>query len=54
MDEKGTIKELEAQARNTKHLLDKLNHAAYGMTHEELIRLLGGGKPQEDSHEKQG
>lgn len=54
MDEKGTIKELEAQARNTKYLLDKLNLAAYGMTQEELIRLLGGGKPQEDSHEKQG
>lgn len=39
MNEKGSIKDLEAQARNTKHLMDKLNRAAYGMTFEEAIRI---------------
>lgn len=39
MRETDSIKDLEAQASNTKHLLDKLNRAAYGMTFEEAIRL---------------
>lgn len=39
MNEKDSIKDLEAQARNTKHLMDKLNRAAYGMTFEEAIRI---------------
>ncbi|QQL05876.1 hypothetical protein [Dysosmobacter welbionis] len=39
MNEKDSIKDLEAQARNTKHLMDKLNRAAYGMTFDEALRL---------------
>ena len=44
MDEKSTIKDLEAQAKNTSYLVDRLNRAAYGMTFAELLRLLGGTK----------
>lgn len=40
MNEKDSVKALEVQAENTKYLMDKLNRAAYGITHEELIRLL--------------
>ena len=47
MNENGTVKDLEAQARNTKYLMDMLNTAYLGMTTEELIRLAlkgaGGG-----------
>ncbi len=39
MNENSTIKDLESQARNTKHLMDKLNRAAYGMTFDEALRL---------------
>lgn len=39
MNEKDSIKDLESQARNTKHLMDKLNRAAYGMTFDEALRL---------------
>jgi hypothetical protein len=39
LNEKDSIKDLEAQARNTKHLMDRLNRAAYGMTFDEAIRL---------------
>nr|DAG79130.1 MAG TPA: hypothetical protein [Caudoviricetes sp.] len=39
MNEKDSIKDLESQARNTKHLMDKLNRAAYGMTFDEAIRI---------------
>ena len=41
MNEKNTIKDLENQARNTRHLMDKLNRAAYGMTMDEVIKTLG-------------
>lgn len=41
MNEKDSIKDLESQARNTKHLMDKLNRAAYGMTFDEAIRYMG-------------
>lgn len=41
MTEKDQIKDLEIQASNTKQLMDKLNRAAYGLTFEEVIRLLG-------------
>lgn len=39
MNENSTVKDLEAQAANTKHLMDKLNRAAYGMTMDEALRL---------------
>lgn len=42
MNEKDSVKDLETQAQNTKYLMDKLNRAAYGITHDELIRLLAG------------
>ena len=42
MNEKNTIKDLENQAKNTRHLMDKLNRAAYGMTMDEVIKTLGG------------
>lgn len=41
MNEKNTIKDLENQAKNTRHLMDKLNRAAYGMTMDEVIKTLG-------------
>lgn len=39
MTEKETIKDLERQANNTRHLMDRLNRAAYGMTFEEALKL---------------
>ena len=39
LNENSTVKDLEAQARNTKRLMDKLNRAAYGMTFDEALRL---------------
>lgn len=49
MNENSTIKELKQQAQNTKYFLDQLERAAYGMSYEELIRLLSGcGKEQEE------
>ena len=39
MNEKDSIKDMESQALNTKHLMDKLNRAAYGMTFDEALRL---------------
>lgn len=53
MNEKDSVKALEAQAENTKHLMDRLNRAAYGLTHEELIRLLAGRElPERKGEEK--
>lgn len=39
MNENSTVKDLERQAANTRHLMDKLNRAAYGMTMDEALRL---------------
>lgn len=48
MNEKNTIKDLENQARNTRHLMDRLNRAAYGMTMAEIIKQLGRGNDDGD------
>ena len=53
MNEKNTIKDLENQAANTKHYMDKLNKAYYGMTWDEYIRLLGTQSKEEKKGEKQ-
>lgn len=39
MNENSTVKDLEAQAANTKRIMDKLNRATYGMTFDEALRL---------------
>ena len=52
MNEKDSIKDLEAQARNTKHLMDKLNRAAYGMTFDEAIRLGKENPPPRYQHDE--
>ena len=41
MTENDKIKDLEAQARNTRHLVDRFNTAYYGMTWADLIKVLG-------------
>lgn len=41
MTENDKIKDLEVQARNTRHLVDRLNTAYYGMTWIDLIKALG-------------
>lgn len=41
MTENDKIKDLEAQARNTRHLVDKINTSYYGMTWADLIKALG-------------
>ena len=51
MNEKDSIQELERQASNTKYLLDRLNRAAYGLTFEEMVRLMGQ-KEEEDDGER--
>lgn len=53
MNENSTIKDLKQQAQNTKYFLDQLERAAYGMSYEELIRILGGcGKEREKEAQK--
>lgn len=52
MKETDSIKDLERQASNTKHLLDKLNRAAYGMTFEEAIRLGKENPPPCSQHDE--
>ena len=54
MNEKDSIKDLESQARNTKHLMDKLNRAAYGMTFDEAIRLGKENPPLQRTRRGQG
>ena len=55
MNEKDSIKDLESQARNTKHLMDKLNRAAYGMTFDEALRLRPSDPNSNHDHqEKEG
>ena len=44
MTEKNTIHDLEAQAKNTRYLIDRLNRAHYGMTVDEIIKSIGGGR----------
>lgn len=56
MNEKSTIKDLEAQAQNTRHLMDRLNRAAYGFTMAELIQAVGNREPaprEQDLNEKE-
>lgn len=54
MNENNTIKDLEAQAKNTKHLMDALNSAYLGLTIEEIIKLAlkgkGGGNDRNDDN----
>lgn len=51
MNENNTIKEFEAQAYNTKYLMDRMNKAVYGMTWEERDRLFLGRS--DDNSEKE-
>ena len=50
MNDKNTIKDLEIQAQNTRILMDRLNRSAYGMTWDEMIRLLCGRR-EEETHD---
>lgn len=47
MKDTDSIKALENQAANTRHLVERLTRAAYGMTFPELIKALGG---KEEEH----
>lgn len=47
MRETDSIKALENQAANTRHLVERITRAAYGMTFPELIQVLGGRKEEE-------
>lgn len=47
MRETDSIKALENQAANTRHLVELITRAAYGMTFPELIQALGGRKEEE-------
>lgn len=50
MRETDSIKGLENQAANTRHLVERITRAAYGMTFPELIQALGGRKEEDDGH----
>lgn len=55
MNENRPIRDLENQAANTKRWMDRLNRAAYGLTFDELIRVIGNGKERNQSEiENQG
>lgn len=47
MKDTDSIKALENQAANTRHLVERIIRAAYGMTFPELIQALGGRKEEE-------
>ena len=51
MKDTDSVKALENQAANTRHLVERLTRAAYGMTFPELIKALGGRKEEEDHAE---
>ena len=42
MNENDRIKDLELQARNTRHLVDRIIYAAYGIKVQELIKAVRG------------
>lgn len=41
-----TVKELKRDASRVKREIDTLEKAAYGMTFEELLRMLAGRQPE--------
>ena len=43
-----SLKIKENQAANTRHLVELITRAAYGMTFPELIQALGGRKEEDD------
>lgn len=51
MRETDSIKALENQAANTRHLVERITRAAYGMTFPELIKALGKQKEGESTDE---
>lgn len=57
LNDSSSIKDLENQAKNTKHLMDRLSRAYIGLTVEEIIRLISqaksdeGGKRDDDSND---
>ena len=53
MNENGSIKDLENNAKNMKRLMDKLNKAYLGMTTEEIIRLALEGRRNETANQRE-
>ena len=51
MNENGKIKDLELQAHNTRHLVERLTRAAYGMTFPELIKARGNREEEKHNAE---
>ena len=49
-----TVKELKRDASRVKHEIDTLEKAGYGMTFEELLRLLAGRQPESMERETEG
>ena len=49
-----TVRELKRDASRVKREIDTLEKAAYGMTFEELLRLLAGGQPESMERETEG
>lgn len=48
MKDTDNIKALENQAANTRHLVERITRAAYGMTFPELIKALGRKEEEGD------
>ena len=48
MNDKTVFSDFEAQARNTRLYVDRINRAMYGMTFEEVIKVIGGKKEEKD------
>lgn len=51
VNENDKIKDLELQAHNTRHLVERLTRAAYGMTFPELIKALGNREEEKHNAE---
>lgn len=54
MTDQDSVKALEDQARNTKHLMDRLNRAYLGITTDEIFKVMlwyvetGGGNDNQN------
>lgn len=53
LNDSSSIKELEAQAKNTKYLIDKLNKAYIGLATDEIIKLILKGEKIDKESEEQ-
>ena len=53
LNENSSKKEIELRFRNAKHVMDDLMEAYYGLTFEEIVRLIGKKEQKEEQHSEE-